>query len=56
MATYDGNRRLGEILEWILAHRKDSAAMDRISRAVYPYTTHYLNKLMAEVENEKKDS
>jgi hypothetical protein len=48
MPKYEGQQTLREIMEWILAHRKDTSAMDRISRATYPFTTHFLNKTMAE--------
>jgi hypothetical protein len=46
MASYEGNLMLSDVIEYILAHKDDMAAMDRINRATYPFTTKFQEKVM----------
>lgn len=56
MASYEGNLKLTDVMEYIMAHHKDMAAMDKISRAVYPFTTRYRDKWIIKYATEKVDN
>lgn len=42
---------LDDVIEFIIRHRNDTAAMDEISKASFPFTSKYRNR-----NNRKKDS
>ncbi len=46
---------LRDILEWIIANKKDVPAMDKINRATYPFTSHYMNTILADADSYEKD-
>ena len=58
MSKFESELILRDILEWVLANRRDVPAMDKVNKATYPYTSHYMNKVLdpREEEDERLDT